>query len=257
MKLKTLSAVVICSALLTACQTPPDIKKLQDQNTTLEQRLSKANSEIGTLQADKKSLENDNAELNRVISVLGQEKSSHVESSINLRSEVRQFVQMQVDALKQFLLDSDLLDYVGGELVMRPSMDAEPMLVVDLSNPAPRSGVLTGVGGYFKQTGSFTVKVMRQVGEELVVVWESQPVAVEEVGIQRLNFAISVGIQKGDFLAYAFPAGGIVGYDRGTASTRFTQKAVGLGETIRLGALDGADERRAYSVGVFGLLNRE
>lgn len=250
-------AALVTAAALTACQTPPDIAQLENQNASLVQRLDQANAEIRSLKATQNNLQAEKAELSRVIGVLGQEKSSHVESSINLRGDVRAFVQQQVDGLKQFLLDSDLLDYVGGERVDRQQLDEQALLVVDLANPAPRSGVLTGVGGYFKQTGAFTVKVLRGVDKQLVVIWESQPITVAEVGAQSRSFNVSVGIEKGDFIAYQFPAGGMVGFDRGTGDSRVSDELLTLGGMLRYSELGAAGERRSYSIGVFGLLNRE
>ena len=130
-------------------ESPVDMKKLQDQNSSLQQQLGQARQQINTLQAEKSVLKKDVAELNRVVGVLGQEKSSRVQESTSLRGQVRRFVQDQIDGLKQFLLASNLLDYIGGELVERVNVDEKPLLIVDLLNKVPSTGSLTGVSGYF------------------------------------------------------------------------------------------------------------
>lgn len=253
----SLRVVGLCGLLLglTACQTPPDVKTLQDKNTSLQQQLSQAQRDIDALQADKVLLEQDNAELNRVISVLGEEKSSRVAESTHLRGEVRLFVQQQVDTLKQFLLAANLVDYVGGELVERAQVDEEPQLIVDFFNAVPRNGTLTGVGGYFQNVGQFSVKVLRPIGDELVVIWNSAPITISERGKQRLKFPVVVGVEKGDYLAYYFSQPGMVGFDTGTGDSRYIDEDVAVGSTLRRSSLNGEKAKRAYSVGVFGLLN--
>ena len=252
-KIFVLAALVMTT--LAGCQAPPNIKKLQDENGALQQQLGQAKSDIDKLQSDKVLLEQNVAELSRVISVLGQEKSSRVEESTSLRGEVRQFVQLQVDNLKQFLLAADLLDYIGGELVERAGLDEKPVLLVDLKNPVPLNGTLTGVGGYYQAVGAVSVKVLRPIGDELVVVWSSQPIAITERGQQRIKFPVVVGVEKGDYLGYYLTQPGMVGFDTGTGDSRYIDKDVAVGSSMRRSSLNGEKIRRAYSIGVFGLLN--
>src|SRR5690606_29151786 len=105
-------------------------------------------------------------------SVLATEKTSRVEESSTLRGQVRKFVQDNVDAFKNFMVQGNLLDYVGSELVARAKQDNQPAFLVDFANPMPSSGVLTGVGGHFTQAGSLVVKVLHPVGGQHVVIWE-------------------------------------------------------------------------------------
>lgn len=252
-KMAVLSGFI--SVVLAGCQTPPDIKKLQDENGSLQQQLVQANGEIDKLQANSILLEQNAAELSRVISVLGQEKTSRVEESTSLRGQVRHFVQQQIDSFKQFLLAADLLDYVGGELVERGEFDEEPVLLVDLKNPVPLNGSLTGVGGYYTSVGTVSVKVLRPVADDMVVVWSSQPITVSERGQQRLKFPVVVGVEQGDILAYYLSKPGMVGFDTGTGDSRYIDKDVVVGSSLRRSSLNGEKAKRAYSIGVFGLLN--
>ncbi len=107
-------SVVAVAAVLAACQTPPDIQQLQNEKTSLQNELDEANSYITQLKADEANLQGELAEHNRVIGVLSGEKSSRVVTSTQLRGQVRTFVQQQVDLLKSFLLEGNLLDYIGG-----------------------------------------------------------------------------------------------------------------------------------------------
>jgi hypothetical protein len=253
MRLPLVLVGVVC--LVSACQTPLNIQQLENENSALQQQLSSSNQQLELLQADKEVLQNDMTELQRVMGVLGEEKSSRVTESTNLRGEVRQFVQLQMDSLKQFLLASDLLDYIGGETVARSKVDENPLLVVDLYNAVPRNGILTGLRGHFQSPGSLSVRVLRPVEDDLVVIWASQSIEVQGQGEQQLKFPVSVGVEKGDVLAYYFAQPGMVSFDTGTGDSRYSSSDKLVGNIVRPSSLKGASDKRAYSVGVFGLLN--
>ena len=249
------AASLFLAAMLAGCQAPPNIKKLQDENGNLQQQLDQAHKDLDQLQTDKVMLQKNVTELNRVITVLGAEKSSRVAESTSLRGQIRRFVQQQIDNLKEFLLAADLVDYVGGELVERASVDDEARLVVDLLNPVPLDGTLTGVGGYFHGAGSVSVKVLRPVNEDLVVVWSSKPIAVAAGGLRRLKFPVVVGVEKGDILGYYFNKPGMISFDTGTGDSRYSSEDIAVGDSLRRSSLNGEKAKRAYSIGVFGLLN--
>ena len=200
MKLKIATLLVLAS--LVACQTPPDLKKLQAEKASLNNQLQQANAAIKQHNNDKAELKAELVERERVIDVLSGEKQSRVVTSTKLRGQVRHFVQQQVDFLKAFLLEGNLLDYIGGELVQRTAVDEQPLLIVDKANPVPKDGSLTSVGGYFNTPGQLAVKVMRKVEDNLVVVWESGPLTISAAGLQKVGFAVSVGVQRGDYIAY-------------------------------------------------------
>ncbi len=249
------SSVLLCM-VLAGCQTPPDVQQLQDQNDTLERQLAESNKQIDSLKADQTLLKQDKDELNRVIAVLGSEKSSRVEESTSLRGDVRQFAQQQIDHLKQFLLKSNLVDYIGGELVERKQRDSEPVLLVDRGHKIPRNGTLTGVNAFFAGPGSLTVKVLRPVKDDLVTVWESEPIVVRELGAQRINFSVSISVEQGDVMAYYLEPG-MVGYDTGTGEMGYRDEDVHVGGVLGDSSLLGEGEKRSYAIGVYGLLNAE
>ena len=248
---------VVFTLCLVACQTPPNVQQLQDKNQALTEQLAKANLSISELKAKQSKQDQDMAELNRVIAVLGEEKTSRVSESSDLRGAVRGFMQVQIDQLKNFLLKSNLLDYIGGELVARKQFDEDPVFIADLANQALRDGVLTGVGGIFNAPGQLKVKILRRIDDELVVVWESRPLSIVNTGEQRLQFAVSVGVQRGDMMGYFFSNPGMVAFDTGTSDTRYLRKDVPVGDTVKISSLSGENQRRAYSIGVFGLMSVE
>jgi hypothetical protein len=250
-QLSVISAVLVISA----CATPPQTQTLLNENKNLQGQLVEANSRISKLEADNRVKQQEIGELSRVLGVLDTEKSSRVQESSVLRGQVRSFVQMQIDSLKSFLVLGDLLDYVGGELVERSAVEDKSLLLVDLANPIPRNGTLTGVGAHFTKPSPFVVKILRPTGDQLVVIWESKPIIVREAGPMRYDFPVTVGLEQGDYLTYFFPEVTGVSYDEGTSDVRYLTKDIRLGESIRKSSLLGDNRKRAYSIGVYGLLN--
>ncbi len=250
-RLSTYAMVFLSVLALSACQTSPDVKKL-DQ---LKSDLGEAQKNIAQLQAQEVELRKDLAEKARVNSVLGVEKTSRVQESSELRGQVRTFIQKQIDAYKDFLVKGGLLDFVGGELVVRAKTDEKPLCVVDLANVIPKAGTLTGVGAYFVKPGKFSVKVLRKVEKSLVVIWDSKPLLATQTGIVRINFPVSVGVEQGDLIGYYLGEGVAVSYDEGTGISRYQSEELRLGDMISTSSMGGERTRRAYSLGVYGLLN--
>lgn len=249
------SLLLVSTLVLGACQTQPQMKQMQDQNRLLSADLERANNSIAQLQQQETALRQQLAENARVMEVLGTEKTVRVQESSELRSQVRRFVQHQIDAHKDFLVQGGLLDYVGGELVERTNIEEKSLFVIDLANPIPSSGTLTGVGAHFVRPGHFSVKVLRKVDQNLVVIWDSKPLQVTQPGINRINFPVSVGVEAGDVIGYYLADGVAISFDEGTGDSRFQAAELTLGATVRITNLAGAERRRAYSLGVYGLLN--
>jgi len=249
-----LSLLFFSVLLLAGCQTPAGMHQLENENNSLKQRLDKAEDQINALTTEQQKLSNQLTEANRVIAVLGEEKAARVSESSTLRGQIRRFVQEQIDAQKTFLVNSNLLDYVGGELVQRSKYDNRPLMLVDMHNKMPAQGVITGIGGYFVQPTEMVVKVMRQVQDNLVVIWESKPITIRKSGLVKVNLPVSVGVEKDDILGYYFPTLATVSFDQGTAETLVTTKNLRPGNAIGISSLGGKDEKRAYSLGVYALL---
>ncbi|GAB4362100.1 MAG: hypothetical protein Kow006_33210 [Gammaproteobacteria bacterium] len=245
----------MAALLIAGCQVPANVKELQDRNQTLQGQLNRANEQITQLKAQERLLRKDITELERVISILEKEKSSRVKESSQLRGHIRKFTQQQIDELKEFLVREDLLDYIGGELVERAHTEDSPLLIVDLAHPVPKIGTLTGVGGYFAKPTPFKIKVLRQVEKKLVVIWESKLITPKSPGLNRINFPVTVGVEKGDLLAYYFPKETGVTFDTGTGDHRYLKSDLRLGGSISRSSLLGEDRKRAYSIGVYALLN--
>jgi len=240
--------------ILSGCQTPVSTQELQRRNQSLEQQLTSAEKKIEALKSERQQLQKELEESNRVREIIGKEKSSRFNESTQLRSQVRHFVQDQIDVYKSFLVNNNLLDYVGGELVKRKQYDNRPIMLVDLQNVIPRPGVLTGIGAYFVKPTQLTVKILRKIDDKLVVVWESHPLNISKTGLIKTRFDVTVGVEKGDVLGYYFPKAATVAFDKGTGDTRYLSRNLRPGSGITPSSLDGEEQQRAYSLGVYGLL---
>jgi hypothetical protein len=241
--------------LLGACQTTPQVAELESEKTALQAKLAEAEQRIGVLEREEARLRQHTTELERVAGVLATEKSSRVEESAQLRQQVRKFIQQQIDELRAFLVKGELLDYVGSELVERSHIEPKALTLVDLAHPMPRQGTLTGVTGYFSAPTQLQLKVLRPVEDEYVVIWESELLSVPGAGEQTVQLPVSVGVESGDVVAYAFPEAARVSFDKGTGDTRYTGKDLALGDTISASSLSGKKENRAYSLGVYAILD--
>lgn len=240
---------------LSGCQSTKETAKLKEDNKNLQKELTLSKSKVNQLTANNLILKGEIEDLNNVIAVLDNEKNSRIRESSVLRSQVREFVQNNVDALKEFLVQGNLLDYIGGELVERNGAEDKPITLVDLTNKISKQGVLTGMGAYIMEPTSLKVKVLRNIDKKLVTIWESQLLSFDVEGLNRVQFANTIGVQVGDVIAYEFQGNVGVGFDSGTSDTRYTKSKLQLGKAISISSLMGKKEKRSYSLGVYGLLD--
>jgi len=254
--MRSVISIILCSTILVGCGSTSNKNDLQEVVTNLESQLSVAKTENNKLQNENSLLQFNLVKLNRVVSALDTEKTSRVKESSVLRHRVRKFVQNEITGLKSFLVEGGLLDYIGGELVQRGSTEDSPMTIVDLNNSINSSGVLTSVGAYVIKPTTVTVKVLRYIESNLVVVWESNPIQMNLIGPNRHQFVNSVSVEKNDVVAYEFSKNVGVGFSEGTADSRYSMSPLRLGDSIHVSSLLGAQKKRAYSIGVYGLLNQ-
>ena len=252
--MKWFTGLAIATIFISGCAATGDVKVLQEENEKLKSDLTRSLAKISSLEADKRDLQKEVGVLKHVQSVLRTEKSSRVQESGRLRSQTRAFVSQGINNFRDFLKASDLLDYVGGELVQREYVEGEKQLVVDAGNPIPRAGNLTSVGGYFADAGMFNVVILRRIEDALIVVWESQPFEVPRMGKSRFEFQVSVSVEAGDILGYVFPKKVIIPFDKGTGKARYVDEIAKIGVRIRSSDLRGSGDARAYSVGAYGFL---
>jgi len=247
--------MLLTSFTLIGCQTSGQTKQLADSNKRLEIALADARSEITALKTREQTLSRDLDQTKQVLGVMGQEKQSRVEESSSLRQQTRQFLLAHIDKLRQFLLEANLHDYIGGDLIGRKQAEGDSQLLVDFGHPLPRNGQLAGASVHANKACKFAVRVLRKIDDELIVVWEGPVFDIKQAGIQRSLFPVAVGVERGDFAAFWFPGEVCVGHDKGTGDFRFRGADMRIGNSTTSSSFDGARDKRMYSLGVFGLLN--
>lgn len=245
--------LLFMALLLSACQTTGEMKKLQDSNRSLQSQLSAANSEIAALKQKEAQLTNELNNTKQVLGVMGSEKQSRVQESSLLRQQARTFLLNQVDSMRNFLMESNLNDYVGGEQVARKVIEKGSVFLADFSHPMPKGGQLLGTNVYTTAACPISVRVMRKVEDEFVIIWQGPKMEAGK-GANRLIFPVAVGVEAGDVAAYYFPDAQCVAFDKGTGDFRYLSNDSALGTAIRATRFDGVKEKRMYSIGVFGLL---
>ncbi|REL27695.1 hypothetical protein DXX93_14770 [Thalassotalea euphylliae] len=214
------------------------------------------NSATSNLSDELNDKASNKASLEQALAAIKQEKAAGLAKTNLLRAKVRQFIQQRIETLNTFLMDGDLLDYVGAELISRSQIQAQAVTLVDLANPVPQSGVLTGGGIYLASPTQIKVTVLRSIRDRLIPLWQSNSIELTELGENRFMFTTSVNVEQGDIIAYQLADGASVQFDKGTGDTRYLTKPLALGEGIRLRSLKGKSERRAYALGVYGLLSQ-
>ena len=246
-------SMAMLALLLSGCQTTGEMKKLQDSNRSLQSQLSAANSEIASLKQKESELTSELNKTKQVLGVMGSEKQSRVQESSALRQQARNFLLGQVDSMRNFLLESNLNDYVGGEQVGRKLSEKGSIFIADFSHPMPKGGQLLGASVFTTAACPISVRVMRKIEDEFVIIWQGPKMEAAR-GANRLMFPVAVGVEAGDVAAYYFPDALCVAFDKGTGDFRYLNSDNALGTAIRATRFDGANEKRMYSIGVFGLL---
>ncbi len=254
--MRSVISIIVCTTFLVGCGSTSNKSSTKDLITNLENEIKVSREQNNELRDENSLLKLEVDKLSNVVAALDTEKNSRVKESTTLRKQVRQFVQREITELKSFLVEGGLLDYIGGELVPRKHIDDKPKTIVDLHNRINSSGVLTSVGAYVVKPSPLKVKLLRYIENKLVVVWESNSITMNLVGFNRHQFVDSVSVQKGDVIAYEFVKNVGVGFSEGTADSRYSEEPLMLGDSIHVNSLLGAKAKRAYSIGVYGLLNQ-
>jgi hypothetical protein len=254
--MRSVISIIVCTTFLIGCGSTSNKGSTKDVISNLESQINVSNKKNNELEVENRIQKIEIDKLSNVISALDTEKNSRVKESSVLRNQVRKFVQREITGLKKFLVEGGLLDYIGGELVPRNKVDDTPKTIIDLHNKISSPGVLTSVGAYVVKPSTVKVKVLRYIENKFFVVWESNSIRMNLVGLNRHQFVDSVSVEKGDFIAYEFINNVGVGFSEGTADSRYPEKPLKLGESVHFNELLGAKEKRAYSIGVYGLLNQ-
>ena len=239
--------------LLGCASVPEKVRMLETRTRDLSTRLETAENRVAVL-------EKANVELTELLQrqrdisrTLDKEKAVHVSEVGDLRQNTREFLSSQIAFLREFSQKTELMDYVGGELISRQYLEGKDVTLVDLKNTIPAGGSLFGTWGHFAGSCTYLVNVLRKVDDKWFVVWQSEPLTVVSTEIQKSDFRVPVSVEKGDVIAYTFR--GVVGvkYDRGTGETVYVADDLKTGGSVRRSDFKGEADQRSYSIGVVGI----
>ncbi|MBN1829526.1 MAG: hypothetical protein JW884_10340 [Deltaproteobacteria bacterium] len=247
--------VMACAlSLSTGCvAVDQQMKVLEEEKQQLSVNLTTAQDRINDLTKEQERLRERLKELESLSTALEKEKTVRTDEAGALRQDVRGFLKGQMRELKNFSAKSDFLDYIGGELIERTEKSGAGMLLIDMARLFPSQGSLLAVKGFFTGACNINVVLLRPFEDQWLVVWKSDLIAVEQQGLQKVDFPVPVSCNKGDVVGYLFPAETAVPYDKGTGGMVWFESNIEVGTKIRVTDLKGLQERRAYSMGVLGL----
>lgn len=246
--------LVVFVFLLTGCATSPErTRTLEAQSRELSRRLQIAEDRVATLEKANVELSELLQRQRDVAKTLGKEKAVHMTQVGDLRSDTRRFLSSQISFLREFSQKTELLDYVGGELISRQHLDGKNQTLVDLENRIPSGGSVFGSWGHFAGSCTYLVSILRKVDEKWFAVWQSEPCNVVNTGLQKFDFRVPVSVEKGDIIAYTFRGAVGVTHDRGTGATVYVNDELKTGSSVKRSHLRGESDKRAYSIGVVGI----
>ncbi len=253
MKVTTIYLFLFFAVLAGCASVPEKMSALEAQTKELSTRLQAAQDRVTMLEKTNRDLTELLQRQRDITKTLGKEKAVHVTQVGDLRQNTREFVSSQIAFLREFSQKTELMDYVGGELISRQYLEGKDLTLVDLMNPIPSAGSVFGSWGHFAASCNYIASVLRKVDEKWFVVWQADPCNVVDTGFQKFNFRVPVSVEKGDVIAYTFR--GVVGvtYDRGTGETVYVNDELRTGKSIKRSDLKGESDNRAYSIGVVGI----
>jgi len=216
-------------------------------------RVSQLRQEIKDADSRREAAERDLAGQKEIEQTLRREKQALTEDGAVVRREARSFVKAQMQVLRDFSENKAILDYVGGELIPREHGGGKTLLLVDLQNPLPSTGILLGGKLLANDKTDVSFCILRPQGKNLVVVWMSELTAIPKTGISVVTFNTPVTAEKGDLIGLYSPADVQVPFSRGTGDTRTLEGPIKVGQVVPVEALN-QDGSRMYSFGVAGFL---
>lgn len=257
-------AVVCC--LGSGCASSR-LSRMQAENLLLTTQLSENKQTVATLQrtttdleatvveerSRRRSLEEDLEHEREVGALLRRDKGVRTTETATVRQSARQFVKEQILSLREFSEHHMMLDYVGAEIIKRDRTEGSASLLINLADPMPAGATLIGAVAYMSQPGAFSPCLLRQVDQELVVIWIGHSCEATEAGRFTPLFETPVSAAQGDLFGVICEGKVVIPFDRGTGRTGRGELPLEIGRRLALPSLD-VSEARAYSFGATGFL---
>jgi len=235
--------VVVGGLAITGCGGT--LAELQTENATLKERLGQVSGErLETVARFE--------ECQRLTSIQSREKLAKEQDLARLREVYRGYISGQYQSLDALLHNVELLDYFGGEIVAREKDQGSNMTLI-FQQPLPANGRILRVRADVVYKTRFKLLIFRPLGKELLCVWASDPLDIDNVGTSEMvDLPVPVHVQKGDIVGFYFPEKIGVYYDEKTGSFSVYKALDKIGDRVDRDKTDS--EKRNYSLGVLTVL---
>lgn len=231
---------------------------LQQENAGLKQDIQAKVAQLEVLSAEKARLTSELDYCNRRASVLSKEKSARQDESTVLRKGIREFAEAMQKTLQTYFQRTEIVDYIGSELIERANVDAEQktILLADLSNPVPAGGTLIGGRAWVKSPTRLNFCLLRLNPEngKYTIVTMTPEISAAQAGLQTWVFDIPMAARKGDLIGVYFPDAVSIPYDAvDTGQVVAIPGEAKIGASVSVGVGESGN-KRSYSFGVVGYL---
>lgn len=256
-----LMAAPALALALAGCATPDQrVARLEAEKQNLLNQTRDQEQRIASLDQDKKHLTGELDYYTRRSQTLDKEKTERIRESQELRRGVRIFTDEVMKTMRDNYKKTEIVDYIGGELIPRRTTGVESKLVlVDLLHPLPSGGTLIGGRAYVSGPTRLQFCLLRPTDDkdELLVADVSRELKAEKPGEQQLTFEVPMAARKGDFIGVCCPESVAIPYDDvDTGCVIPVRGGVKVNATLDIGP--AADRnKRAYSFGMLGFLDKE
>jgi len=242
---------ILLGLWLTGCASTDELQK---KVNSLSRELASQKDKNAQLQTTNEKLTDELDYMKNVATNLRKEKEVRTEETAMVRSEIREFIRKQVEAVRQFSYNSKLTDSIGGETIDRHKVADENLTLVDMQHTCRSSGTLVGGRIFTRAAMTFNFCTLRPFNDEYVVIWVSPSLSAAQPGLSNYTFDIPVNVEKGDRLGIMTSGSVQVPFDVGTGDVRSLSGPVKEGQRIESDDLRGR-EGRNYSFSFLGFMD--
>ncbi len=250
--LKYLSCVLV-TVVLVGCESTEGLIK---ERNALSAELAVQFEKNAALNSENKQLDEKLTFMTGVANNLKVEKDIRVKETASVRQVVREFVRDQMQVTREFSHNANLLDYIGGEVIDRATIDGEDQILVDFKQAFARPALIMGGKVFVRAPCEVYFCVFRPVEDNMVIIWQSSVFQAEQVGVNSFTFNVPVNVEQGDLVALGCKGAVQVPYDLGTGGVRFMKRSDGsVGIPLNMRSFSSHSDMRNYSFGVSGFLD--
>lgn len=190
--------------VLTGCATTDErLRAAHAENAALNEDLKAKANQIRKLSEDKDRLTTELDYCTRRGEVLVTEKAARLDEESLLRRGIREFTEQIQISLQTYYQLTEIVDYLGSELIMRASADSQSnVLLVDLGNPVRENGTIIGGRAWLTGATRLSYCLLRQekVGGKYRVVTVTPEIIATQSGRQSWIFGLPMAARKGDLI---------------------------------------------------------